>query len=118
MAGSVKGTAICEFGGVAYTLALDFNALCVFEERAGMSAFAALDQMETDVSAVQMRLLLWAMMQAHHPDLALEDVGTLIGTDLDVALDAIASGFESAMADKKKVKKAKSGKTTPKKKSA
>lgn len=65
---------IVEIAGRRYRLRYTVNSLCALEERAGMSIDRLMDR---QFSAT--RLLLWAGLIEEQPDLAVRDVGALIG---------------------------------------
>lgn len=85
MANRFKGEASATLDGVTYTLRLDFNAMCAFEEATGRDAMEALAGFEAGkAKAGDLRALVWAMLQRHHPDADLTLAGDLLSEDAEV----------------------------------
>jgi hypothetical protein len=92
MANRFLGEAEARVDGKTYTLRLDFNAMCAFEEATGEDAMQMLESMERGKkmaggpgrgSATILRKLVWCMLQRHHPETAEEVAGDILSADLD-----------------------------------
>jgi hypothetical protein len=91
MANAFLGEASAKVNGRVYTLRLDFNALCAFEEKTGEDALAVVAAMEKGKFKVtQLRTLVLAMLQKHHPDATAEEAGDILSEDSD-ALQRVLS---------------------------
>lgn len=91
MANSFKGQVSVSYGGKTYTMALDFNALCDFEDQTGKNALQALDGMENgDVSAREMRALMWAGLKQFHPEMTLPLAGHILAENINAIAEAAA----------------------------
>ncbi|HCO90501.1 MAG TPA: hypothetical protein DIT40_05965 [Alphaproteobacteria bacterium] len=91
MGNQIKGRVDFECGAVTYSLQFTANGLCELESEAGCSAIVFLKKLDAageDLNFSDIRLLFWAGLQEHHPDLTLRDAGRVI-TDL--------GGLEPAM---------------------
>ncbi|WP_376872384.1 GTA-gp10 family protein [Albirhodobacter sp. R86504] len=107
MAGPLKGEVHLSFEGKQLTLVLDFNALCEFEAQIGEGAQARMMLIEQGKGTFSdMRALLWAMLQTHHPEIDLKTAGQIIGANLDDAGAAFGKAFEAAFPDGGKKPKA------------
>ena len=77
----------------------DFNALAAFEEKSGRPALKAIGEMEDgDAMILDLRLLCWAGLKRHHPEISLEETGDI----LSECPDAVMEGIARAMAPGKK----------------
>ncbi|MCJ8139354.1 GTA-gp10 family protein [Falsirhodobacter halotolerans] len=91
MANSFKGQVPVTHDGKTYTMALDFNALCDFEDQTGKNALQALDGMESgEVSARDMRALMWAGLKQFHPDMTLPLAGHILAENINAIAEAAA----------------------------
>lgn len=94
----LHGRVSLRVSGQTYTLVYDMNAICAFEERAGMGfsqAISALDANGFSFSTV--RLLGWAGLQREH-GLSLEEAGEVIGSaGLQSFLEALGRAIEAAL---------------------
>jgi hypothetical protein len=101
MSADARGIVACTIGGRDLRLVVDFNTLCLIEEKDPRSALEVFEACDTEGGNVprfsDIRLLLWSMTQAHQPDLDLADVGALIGSDVDKAMVEIGRAFDVAM---------------------
>lgn len=82
-----------ELEGQTYKLLFDLNALAAFGDKLGIEV--RLSNLQEDLVNTRLplsapRTLLWAAMQAHHPDLTEEDVGRLVHGD---SVEVIGKGF-------------------------
>lgn len=94
MANRFKGETSVVVGDTRYTLRLDFNALCAFEEATGHNALAFLERMEDGVGAMSvrdMRALVLAMLQGTHPEATLALAGEVLSTDVEALGRAVAA---------------------------
>jgi hypothetical protein len=87
MANRLLGEASARAAGRIWTLRLDFNALCAFEDATGVSAFDLLSRLEADpasLGARQVRALVHACMLHHHPAAQPSDAGEILSEDFTV----------------------------------
>lgn len=97
MANSFHGEATATVGGDRYTLRLDFNAMCDFEEATGANAMDVLAAFEKGkASTVHLRALVWAMMQAHHPGLPIRVAGDILSHDLEAMQRVLQAAMPAA----------------------
>ena len=81
--------------GADWTLRFDFNALCAFEEKVGVAAPARIAAMEVGQgTALDLRGLIWALLQRHHSGISPLGVGELI----DAAPHEWAAAMRDALA--------------------
>lgn len=93
-----EATAVCD--GKQYTLRLDMNAMCEFEEATGKDAMAAFAAFENSTSSVrEMRTMTWAMLRYHHPDVSLIEAGSVLSADLDALRRAVTAAMPDAKED-------------------
>ena len=82
MSNKVKGKLDFEVDGTSYALHFTANGMCELEDAAGCNAMAFLSRMEVqaagDLSFGDVRLLFWAGLQEHHPDMTVRDAGALM----------------------------------------
>ena len=79
-------------------LVFDFNAMCRLEEITGKNSLQG-DTWE-NLSALDVRALLWGALLRDDKDITLEDVGGLINfSNLSVVTEAIQKAFEAAAPD-------------------
>jgi hypothetical protein len=89
MPNALKGEVGFEVEGEAYTLLLDFNALCELE--------AALAPGDDRNGPRASRATLWAALQRHHAELSLNDVGDLIAAlTLPRVRELIGQAYDAA----------------------
>ncbi len=69
-----------ELNGATYTLVLDLNAQCLFEQETGKNFYEVASDTGYIATAKENRIMLWAMLQKHHPDLTIEQAGALVTT--------------------------------------
>jgi hypothetical protein len=113
MANRFLGEVTVEAAGKTWTLRCDFNAMCEFEEAAGKGAMDTFAQFEGGgASTADMRLMMWAFLRRHHPEVTLQEAGDVLSEDASVLIKVIAS----AMPDPEEV--AASGKPAVRKKKA
>lgn len=92
MANAFKGEVGLTYDGQCYTVVLDFNALCDFEGETGKNALTALDGIETgEVSASDLRALMWAGLRQRHPDMTLQLAGSILSSDVGAIQRAAAA---------------------------
>lgn len=84
MANAFKGQTAVEHNGETYTLVLDFNALCSFEDATGKNALDVMAKFEAGKASVSdLRALFWSAMQDAHPSATLKDAGAILSADPD-----------------------------------
>jgi Phage tail tube protein, GTA-gp10 len=103
MSNTVRGKIDFEVGGSSYSLHFTANGMCELEDAAGCSAMAFLKRLEAsaadDLSFGDVRLLFWAGLQEHHPELTVRDAGALmtsvggIGGAMELAGRAVAESM-------------------------
>lgn len=85
MGNAVKGIVDITVGEKTYKLQYSANGMCELESVAGCSAMKFLktlqDNAKEDLSFGDVRLLFWAGLQEHHPQMTVRDAGKLI-TDM------------------------------------
>lgn len=80
--------------GALYRLRMDFNALISFEESTGQKAFDAIEAMAGGkVDPRQLRELVRAMLQRHHPDATPILAGDILSADMV----GVMQGINAAM---------------------
>ena len=81
-------------------LLLDLNAMCKFEKVAGRSLFDG-SALGSNMSASDIRVLLWACLLRDDPTLTLEQVGSLISVNnMAEVASKLNESFEAAIPDK------------------
>ncbi|WP_158617336.1 hypothetical protein, partial [Falsigemmobacter faecalis] len=92
---SLTGDVTLRVRGKDWRLRLDMNAMCHFEAQTGEPPFPWLSLFERGevVSALQLRAMVLAMLQRHHPAAELQDAGELIDAVPDVLLRVIAAAL-------------------------
>tara|TARA_Y100000310_G_scaffold325782_1_gene389817 strand:+ start:1882 stop:2229 length:348 start_codon:yes stop_codon:yes gene_type:complete len=84
MANRFLGEAVAELDGTRYTLRCDFNAMCHFEDETGKDALASFEAFETGgISARDMRSMMWAFLQHHHPEADMRLAGGILSADIE-----------------------------------
>lgn len=93
MANPIKGEIAFEVEGQDYVLLLDFNALCDLEDD-----FPGLMDGTAELKSPKaIRRVFHAGLAAHHPDVTLQEAGSLIhAIGLDGAGDLVRRSFEAA----------------------
>ena|SRR3569832_908390 len=91
-----------EVDGKAYKLCYSFNSIAVAESVAGCNLLKGLESL-TDLTAVQLRGLLYAALSVAHPDLTVEDAGTLVRLDtIGSITTALAEAYTISLPASKK----------------
>lgn len=92
MANRERGEVSITIGKRAFTLVLDTNAMCeaeaLFSTPEKPATFQQIHARMVAGSVIHMRGVLWAALRRYHPNISVEDVGTL--TDLAGGLPAFA----------------------------
>ncbi|OWJ81366.1 GTA-gp10 family protein [Haematobacter missouriensis] len=103
MANSFLGEVKVVANGSTFTLRLDFNAMCAFEDASGgTSSFDLLARYEVGaIRATEMRLLIWAALQHHHPDTTHETAGDVLSADGAILRRLIAAAAPATPEDAK-----------------
>lgn len=97
MANRICGEISATLDGQSYTLRMDFNALCAFEEETGQTAMGALRAFEDgDISFGAMRSLTRVCLTRHHPDTSPDLAGDLLSEDPDLLSRLVAAAFPEA----------------------
>jgi hypothetical protein len=92
MGNRFKGEVSITIDGKVWTLVCDFNAMITFEEATGKDAMDAFEQAEeSDVSLPDLRHMVHAFLQAHHPDATLRDAGDIMSEDVGVVARLVAA---------------------------
>lgn len=90
MANGFKGEATAQVDGKTFTLRLDFNAMCAFEEATGRDAMEVLEGLERGkYRATDLRALVWSMLHRHHPEATVADAGDILSSDLQALMRVI-----------------------------
>ena len=103
MTNKVRGKVDFEVDGTSYSLHFTANGMCELEDAAGCNAMAFLKRLESsaadNLSFGDVRLLFWAGLQEHHPEMSVRDAGALItemggiATALDLTGQAVADSM-------------------------
>lgn len=72
-----RGELPFQSGDTTYVMKLTTNGICQMETQSGRTFGDVIAGMQRD-SHTDMRLFLWAMLQHHHPDLTLNEVGDIV----------------------------------------
>lgn len=78
MANPHRGEATFTVEGVAYKAVFSTNAFCIAENALDLGTTEIVARLLLKGRVGDARVVLWAALQEHHPDLTLEDVGGLI----------------------------------------
>lgn len=82
MANAQKGEVSLVIGDKTYTLALTLDAMVLLEEMFStpekMVVFSDVAALAERGSSKHIRALMWALFQAHHPEVAIKDVSRLV----------------------------------------
>jgi hypothetical protein len=99
-----KVTFTLEGDPVAYTLMYDFNEIAEAEGVTGANLLQAISDMR-NMTAVQMRGLLYASLKRAHPQVLLVEAGTLLSRDSVTVTKALAKllGADDETAAKKRI---------------
>lgn len=108
MANRAKGELTVKHEGKDYTFALDFNALCEFEDATGKDALDVLRVIESGKGRVSdIRALMWAGLRAHHPEVTLHDAGRILASNSGAVMEGVAAAFGGAEGDEGNAKRGK-----------
>lgn len=92
MANRFLGEATTKVGDKSYTLRMDFNAMCEFEDATGRDAMGAFADMESGNASVKdIRAIVWAALREHHPEATLTDAGAILSENTDVLQSLMAA---------------------------
>lgn len=95
---AIKGEIRVPCGGRIWTMCLDFNALCDFEEETGRNAIEVLAAIEggEGVRLSDMRVLVHCALRRHHPDATLIDAGDVVQASPDALAEAMTAAAPPA----------------------
>lgn len=80
--------------GKQYTLRLDFNAMCDFEEATGKDAMTAFAEFEKGkVSIRLMRSMMWSFLKHHHPDATEQEAGNILSQNIDALQEVMTAAM-------------------------
>jgi hypothetical protein len=89
--------------GREYRLAYSFNAIAEAERAAGCNLLAGLENL-SDLTALQLRGLLYGALMVSNPDITIEQAGAMIRLDtLDPVTAALAEAYGLSMPEDKKI---------------
>lgn len=90
-----------------YTLRLDMNALCIFEDLAKCSAMVAIDDFSKgNLSNIRvLRTLILAALSEYHPDATEKEAGNILSSDLGVLMHLIEAASPDAAEGEKQLGK-------------
>jgi hypothetical protein len=99
-----EGEGSFEFDGKTWTLRLDFNAMADFEAETGRPFLTTLEAMGEGTAPMgDIRLLFWAMLRDHHPDVTIRQAGRMVTSGMDAlsaaSLSALPSGSDAEVPD-------------------
>jgi hypothetical protein len=84
-----------------YKLAYSFNAIAVAERTAGCNLLSGLENL-SDLSALQLRGLLFAALSIAHPTITIEGAGRMIRLDTIAPITtSLAEAYQLSMPEKK-----------------
>lgn len=93
----VRGESPFIVDGRAYTLVLDFNALCIAETALGIDIDEIIPRYERGLSLTLVRGLTWAALQRAHPEMTLDMTGDLLAqAGLPAAREALNLALTNA----------------------
>ena len=98
-ANSHRGDTQITVGQETYTLCYDLNACALIMEKLGLDSFEQLAEMgeaKGGIGLSEIRYLLWAGLQRHHPDLTETDVGAL-EWDLETVGPKLGDAFQKGL---------------------
>ena len=121
MANRMKGEVSFKSGEREYILRYSANALCELEDALEMGVNAVASQLADPESMrlKMVRVVFWAGLRDHHPDITLIQAGEII-TDLSLtkAMGLVSSAFQLAFQDDSKAHPPQPGKKSPEVKAA
>lgn len=99
--GARWGESDLNVAGERYRLAFSWRAIAALEAESGVAASDALKRLDAP-TVTDLRLMLWALLDRHHHDLVLEDVGRLVADEagLGAAAGAIRVAMRSGLPEK------------------
>lgn len=116
MANAQRGGVTLEAGGKAYTLSFSINAMCELEDAFGKPVMEVIEDFQnadTDGSKLSIktvRVLIWAALIDHHPEMTQQDAGRLtIGTDMNTVMEKVGLALQRAFPEQE----GKKGSTNP-----
>lgn len=98
-ANPLKGETDLKIGDATYTVALGVNEIVKLEDitGAGIIEIAAWFNDPEKVRVGNMRAVLWAALQRHHPGLTLEQAGDLIGViGLQAGVEKLGAALQAS----------------------
>lgn len=106
MANRFLGEVTTEVEGVTYTLRMDINAMCEFEEATGVEALVAFADAEGGKATIPMlRHMVHASLKRYHSDAGIEVAGDIISEDpgaIQRLMAAVAPAEEASTPGKRK----------------
>ena len=99
------GSTTREIDGETWRLVLDFNAICHFEEAVGGNFFERAEDWQTGSGvprARELRALIHAALQAHHPQATLQEAGRILSQGMEIFEALMASAMTEAEAGPEK----------------
>jgi hypothetical protein len=92
------GVVTFESEGQEYQLVVDMNALADFEVATGLNAMSILEGDVSQLSALHIRALFWAMLVQNHPEMTIKDAGRLVLSGMEAMNRAVAVAMPQATA--------------------
>lgn len=107
MANPIRGEIPVVADGVSYTLRLGMNAIVEIESSLDIGIAQVTELFAGEGLKVgNMRLVLWAALREHHPDLTIEDAGEIMGhIGLAETIAKLGAALEAAFPNAKEDKK-------------
>jgi hypothetical protein len=116
LANRFKGEVAFEAGEASYTMRFSANALCELEDALEMGVNTVATQLANPESMrlKMVRVVFWAGLRDHHPDITLHQAGEII-TDVSLtkAMGLVSRAFELAFQDNSKTHPQKPGQKSP-----
>lgn len=89
--------------GRDWTLRMDMNAMCEFEEATGTPAIEAFQQAEQGGASIpMMRHVVFAAIKRHHPDATIEDAGDILSEDPQIVQRLMSAAAPDSAPGKRK----------------
>ncbi|WP_136441634.1 GTA-gp10 family protein [Pacificoceanicola onchidii] len=118
MSNPIRGKIDFDVDGETYSLQYTANGMCELEDAVGCTAMAFLNKLESageaNLSFKDIRLLFWAGLQEHHPNMSVREAGALMTKAGGIAAAMEMTG--KAVADSMPKPDASAGKPKGKKK--
>ncbi len=116
MANKLKGEVSFQSGEKTYTMRFSANALCELEDALEMGVNTVATQLANPESMrlKMVRVVFWAGLRDHHPEITLHQAGEIItDVSLTAAMGLVSKAFELAFQDNSKAHPQRPGSKSP-----